>query len=629
MCGIAGIYCLNGKNNINQKIIVGMCDSLEHRGPDDEGYYLSGNIGLGMRRLSIIDLETGHQPIANEKKNIWVVCNGEIYNYQKIQSDLKTNHNFSTKSDVEVIAHLYEEHGSNCVHHLRGMFAFAVLDEIKKELFLARDRIGKKPLYYTQINQIFYFASEMKSFLNIPGFKRRINLKAIHYYLNYQYIPGPMTIWEGVFRLDPASYMVINAKGIKEIKKYWDVDFSNKIDLSFSEAKKRLRSILVEATRLRMIADVPLGVFLSGGVDSSIITALMSQLSNKPIKTFSIGFEDKEFSELEYSRAVANKYKTDHHEIIVKPDYISLLPKIVWHYDQPFADCSALPSYIISQATRQYVKVALNGDGGDENFSGYFRYKALKISQCISLPFKLIPDSLIKVILNTISTKRSTDARKITRYLHRFIKPLKNPPYRRNLIWNSFFTNELKSFIYSDEMTSRFADDDSYSYLENKFINSPANNTIDKALYTDLTAYLPENLLIKMDIASMASSLEARSPFLDQEFIEFTSKLPASWKIKGLSDKYILKETFKDILPENIQNRHKQGFSLPLGKWFRKDLKEYLVDIVLSSKAIQRGYFNKHNLSILISDHIEGRADYGYCLWVLLMLELWHNKFID
>lgn len=628
MCGICGVINLNNQK-IDVQVLKRMNNVLAHRGPDDEGYHTSNNVGLAMRRLSIIDLETGNQPIYNEDKSISVTCNGEIYNFLELRKDLEKKHKFNTKSDTEVILHLYEEYGTDCLKHLRGMYAISLWDEKNKILLLARDRIGKKPLYYTRINSSFYYSSEIKSFLEIPGFKKDINLKAIHYYLTYQYIPGPMTIWNGVYRLDPASYLVLKPNGEEKIAKYWNIDLRKKTSLSFEESKNELRRILTEATKLRLISDVPLGAFLSGGIDSSIVVGLMSRLSNKPVKTFSIGFEEKEFSELEYAREVAKRFKTEHNELIVKPNYIDILPKIVWHYDQPYADCSALPSYYVAMMTRKHVKVALNGDGGDENFAGYLRYKALKISNIISLPFKIIPDGIIRLFLNKINMNESVDAKRFTRYLHRFIRPLKHPPHRRNLIWHAFFTNELKSFVYSDDMNSRFKDDDSYSHLEDLFLSSPAKTIIDKTLYSDLTSYLPDDLLIKMDIASMANSLEARSPFLDQKFIEFTSTLPSEWKLKHLKSKYILKETFRDILPESIMKRGKQGFSIPVGKWFKKDLKDYFRDIVLSQKAMNRGYFNRKNINKLFNDHVEGRADYGYCLWALLMLELWHKVFID
>ncbi|RLD16153.1 MAG: asparagine synthase (glutamine-hydrolyzing), partial [Caldiserica bacterium] len=538
-------------------------------------------------------------------------------------------HRFYTKTDTEVVVHLYEECGIDCLKYLRGMFAFAIWDENKKQLFLARDRVGKKPLYYTWLNGNFYFSSEIKSFLVLPDFKKEINLKAIHYYLTYQYIPSPMTIWKGVYRLEPASYLILNKEGKIKIERYWNIDFRKKTDLSFEESKQRIRELLKEATKLRLIADVPLGAFLSGGHDSSIIVGLMSELSNKPVKTFSIGFKEEEFSELKYARIIAKRFHTDHHEFIVEPKYVNILSKIVWFYDQPYADSSALPSYYVAKMTRKYVKVALNGDGGDENFAGYLRYKALKISQFVSPVFKIIPEKFIEFFMKKIPMNESIYAKKSPRYVHRFIEPLKEKPARRNIVWHAYFTNKLKNYVYSGKMKSIFKGDDAYFYLENLFNHVPAIDLIDKALYTDILAYLPEDLLIKMDIATMANSLEARSPFLDQYLIEFTSTLPSKWKLKGITSKFILKETFKDYFPEEILHRRKQGFSIPLGKWFRGEWKGFLKEIILSEKALKRGYFDGNRLRQFVYDHIEGRADYGYCLWALLMLELWHRVFID
>ena len=637
MCGICGILNFDGKP-ISEELLKKMNNQIIHRGPDDEGYYISGkykkqneakyNVGMGMRRLSIIDLETGQQPIHNEDKSIWVILNGEIYNFQELRDNLKKKgHCFYTKSDTEVLAHLYEDYGTDCLKYMNGMFAFALWDENKHCLFIARDQVGKKPLYYMRIGDRFYFASEIKSFLVIPKFKKEINLKAIHYYLTYQYIPSPMTIFKDVFRLPPATFMVIDSQGRIKSCKYWSLNFRHKTDLTFHEAKERIRSLLRDAVRIRMIADVPLGAFLSGGHDSSIIVALMSQLSSQPVKTFSIGFEEQEFSELRYARILAKKFGCEHHEFIVKPDYIDILPKIVWHYDQPYADSSALPSFYVAKMTREYVKVALNGDGGDENFAGYLRYSALRNFTIMALPFQIIPHKLFSEFLNLIPDVESSQRNPI-RYAKRLLSTLNESPSRRNIIWHCFFDNFSKKRIYSDEMKNRFSDIDTYEYLGNLFERAPATGVIDRALYTDINAYLPEDLLIKMDVATMANSLEARSPFLDYRILEFTSSLPSSWKMKIFSQKYILKRTFQDLLPPEILHRSKQGFGIPVGEWFRHQWKDYFREIVLSPKA-ERGYFDMKEVEALFQEHILGRRDHGYRLWALFMLELWHRVFID
>jgi len=635
MCGICGIVNFKGKA-VDAETLRKMNSLLAHRGPDDEGSFFSAarggspGVGLAMRRLSIIDLETGSQPIFNEDKSVVVVCNGEIYNFLSLRKELEEKgHRFYTRSDTETIVHLYEEYGEDCLKRMNGMFAFAIWDAKKERLFIARDRIGKKPLYYTWIKGDFYFSSEMKSFLAAPGFEKKVNEKAVHYFLTYQYIPSPMTIWKNVRRLEPASFLTLNKDGALREDRYWDIDFTKKTELDFEEAKEKLRLIVKEAVTSRMISDVPLGAFLSGGIDSTIITALMSAASSKPVKTFTVGFEDKAFSETEAASSTARRFNTEHHELIVKADYMDILPKIVWHYDQPYADSSALPSFYVSKMTAEHVKVALNGDGGDENFAGYLRYKALKISQIAAIPFKLVPGGAVEYLLEKTRGVRAADSARLVRYLHRFVQPLKQSPARRNLIWHAAFTKELKNFIYSEDFKRKFADDDSYSYLEDKFSSAPAGGIIDRALWADLTAYLPEDLLVKMDIASMANSLEARSPFLDYNVIEFAASLPSTWKLRGLSSKYILKEAFKDILPDDIARRPKQGFGIPLAGWFRGEWLPYLKETVLSDRAARRGYFNMANVAKLVDDHAESRADYGYCLWALLMLELWHRVFID
>jgi len=537
MCGICGIVNFNNKP-IDTELLKKMNNMLYHRGPDEEGFFISSkaNVGFGIRRLSIIDLETGSQPIYNEDKSIAIVLNGEIYNFLELRRELEKKHRFKTKSDVEAVVHLYEEKGIDCLQNLRGMFALAIWDGNKKQLFLARDRIGKKPLYYTWLNGNFYFASEIKSFLAIPEFKKEINRKAIDLFLTYQYIPAPYTIWQNVYKVEAANFLCLDEEKRVIVKNYWDVDFREKTNLSFEESKERIRELLREATKLRMISDVPLGAFLSGGHDSSIVVGLMSEISSKPIQTFSIGFKEEEFSELRYARLIAKKFKTEHHEFIVEPKYIEILPKIVWHYDQPYADPSALPSYYISKMTRQFVKVALNGDGGDENFAGYLRYRALAISRYIGFLAKFFPEKLIDLLEKILPQKISAPNRKPWEEAVKFLRPLKQPLHRQNLLWHAYFTEEQKKYVYSDEMKKNLSKHDAYLYFENCFFESKATEFIDKILYTDIKTYLAENLLVKMDVASMANSLEARSPFLDHKFVEFTASLPWDWKLRGLEE---------------------------------------------------------------------------------------------
>jgi asparagine synthase (glutamine-hydrolysing) len=627
MCGIAGILNFNNKG-VKQETLKRMCDVIRHRGPDDEGYFVTGSAGIGMRRLSIIDLNTGKQPIFNEDKTISVVLNGEIYNFKELRKSLEAGHTFYTKSDTEVIVHLYEQYGEQCVKYLRGMYAFAVWDERNGKFFIARDRVGKKPLYYASANGSFVFASEIKSILEYLGKTPEINLAAIDLYLTYQYVPSPHTIFKGIHSLLPAHTLTCGKNGEIKTEKYWDLDFRKKTDLTFREACDHTVELLKDATRLRMTSDVPLGAFLSGGHDSSIIVGLMSQLSSTPVKTFCVGFDDAEFSELRYAQIVARHFKTEHREFVLKADFIDLLPKIAWHYGQPFADSSALPSYLVSQETRKHVTVALNGDGGDESFGGYLRYKALKGSLYFSFPFQMIGSKATEKLARLLPHTETTKGHNIFRYMYRLITALSEPPEMRNIYWHAFFTNDAKKLLYSDSMKAQISQN-AFSYMMDIFSNAPAGDIMDRTFYTDIKTYLPEDLLVKMDIASMANSLEARSPFLDQEVMEFSASMPSSWKLHGLNSKYILKKTFDDFLPKEIINRKKMGFGIPVGKWFRNEWKGLFRDTVLTDKAINRGYFKRERLEEMYSEHVNGKRDHGYRMWALLMLEMWHKVYVD
>jgi len=628
MCGITGIYNFGKDIQVEKPVLQRMCNVIKHRGPDSEGIFLNNNIGLGIRRLAIIDLQTGNQPIHNEDKTLWLVLNGEIYNFLELRQQLKKKHNFYTKTDTEVILHLYEDYGENCVQYLRGMFAFAIWDEKNKKLFIAKDRIGKKPFYYYCQNGTFVFASEIKSILEYLQRTPEIDLEAIDLFLTYQYIPSPKTIFSSIKSLLPAHILICDKNGNVITEKYWDLDFTKKTDLSFDDACNKTRNLLIEATKLRMISDVPLGAFLSGGIDSSIVVGLMSQLSSKPAKTFSIGFEEEDFSELNYAELVAKHFNTEHHEFIVKANFIDILLKIVWHYGQPYADASALPSYIVANETKKHVTVALNGDGGDETFGGYLRYKAMKGSLYFSWLFQILGKKLTEKILNLIPLTETAEGKNIFRHIFRFIHELPNSAEIRNIQWHCFFSNEAKEYLYTDNMKKKLYND-CYEYLAGIFENAPAKNIMDRTFYTDINAYLPECLLVKMDIASMSNSLEARSPFLDHKVLEFSASLPSAWKLHGLKTKNILKKTFKNFLPKEILRRGKMGFGIPLGQWFRGNWKDYFKEIVLSDKAINRGYFKRETIEQMFYEHIYSKRDHGYRMWALLMLELWHNIYID
>ncbi|MCK5595138.1 asparagine synthase (glutamine-hydrolyzing) [bacterium] len=632
MCGICGILNTSLNGNIKEETVRSMCSVLKHRGPDDEGIYLGWgkdgrkNVGLGIRRLAIIDPDTGHQPIHNEERTIWTVCNGEIYNFRELRKDLEAKgHCFYTHSDAEVIVHLYEEYGVECLNFLRGMFALAVWDDGKKSLLLARDRIGQKPLCYAEIDNELVFASEIKSILQVKQVPRQVNIEAIHNYLTYQYVPSPITAFKGISKLPPAHYLLWE-NGKISIEQYWNLNAANKIRMSENEYCSRLRNLFEESVKLRLVSDVPLGAFLSGGLDSSIVVGVMSKLMSEPVKTFSIGFQEEKYNELKYARIAANHFKTDHHEYIVKPDALDILPKLIWHYNEPFADSSALPTYYVAKMTSRDVTVALNGDGGDESFAGYPRYKAVKLAKY----YEKFPQS-IRNMVNGIAMKLpySTEQKTVLRRFRRFAESMNYSPERRYIRWISIFDNERKKELYASSFREAVQGIDSFGYAESYYNNNSYSDFLDRTLFVDIMTYLPGDLLVKMDIAAMANSLEARSPFLDHKFMEFAASIPPNLKLKGLSGKYILKKAFSKLVPASILKRRKMGFGVPISHWFRNELKDYLRDELLSRRCLERGYFQTKYLKLIIDEHINGRYDHGYRLWALLNLELWQQMFID
>jgi len=625
MCGICGRVEFESRNPVDMALLKKMCDVLKHRGPDDEGYYNKGFTGLGHRRLSIIDLDSGHQPMSNEDGTIWVVFNGEIYNFIELHEELvKKGHKFRTNSDTEVIVHAYEEYGHACLSRFLGMFAIALWDEKKEKLFLARDRLGKKPLHYAFYNGGLSFGSEIKSILEDKRFSRRVNLSSLNNYLTYQYVPSPDSIFEGVKKLPPASYLVLKKKRVR-IEKYWKLSCVPKVKRKLNEACEELWDILREATKIRLRSDVPLGVFLSGGLDSSVIAYLMAELMSRPVKTFSIGFAEKEFNELEYAKRVANIIGAEHREFIVKPNAMDILPKLVWHYNEPFADPSALPTYYVSKITRQNVTVALNGDGGDENFAGYRRYSAHKNAALLQKIPKLLREKLPMFAINQIPEKYHGA---IAGKARRFVEGHSATPAFRHVQWFSIFDNAMKETYYSDDFKETLKGEDSYDIMGQFFKDTDAQDVIDAALYVDTMTYLPDDLLVKVDVASMANSLEARSPFVDHRVFEFTASLDPSFKLRGNTPKFILKKVMEGKIPKDIIHRKKMGFRLPVDEWFRGELKDYTREI-LQNKTAQRGYFSPKAIETIINEHISGKFDHGYRLWSLLNLELWHRAFID
>ncbi len=629
MCGICGKVYHAVDKKADKALIKKMSSVLTHRGPDDEGFYIKDNVGLAHRRLSIIDLTSaGHQPMSNEDGSIWIVFNGEIYNFLDLRDELiKKGHCFTSKTDTETIIHLYEEKGVECVHDLRGMFAFAIWDENKKRLLIARDRAGKKPLVYYQNDEGLLFASEIKSLLMDPSIKKDVDYNALHHFLTYQYTPSPLTSFAGIKKLPPA-HILIYERGNIVLKRYWNLSYQKKLELpSLKDYGEKFRDVFQEAVRIRLRSDVPLGAFLSGGIDSSLVVAVMSGLMNQPVKTFSIGFEEESYDETKYARIIAKKYKTDHHEFVVKPDAIDILPKLVWHYNEPFADSSAIPTYYVSKMTRDYVTVALNGDGGDESFAGYERYLADKLADYYRFVPNFLRERIIRKAVDLLPY--STNRRSFLRRLKRFVKGISEIPERRYVRWICFFDNEMKNELYTSSFKELTKGIDSVDLTVNWYKKADAEKFIDKTLFVDVMSYLPEDLLVKVDIASMANSLEARSPFLDHKVMEFAASLPADLKLRGMETKYLLKHTLSDIVPKEILHRKKMGFGVPIDVWFRNDLKEMAYDLLLDKKCTERGYFKKEVVKKLLDEHVSEQYDHSYRIWALLFMELWHKMFID
>ncbi len=629
MCGICGVVHSNYADKVDEDLVRRMTAVLSHRGPDDEGLLLKDHVGLGHRRLSIIDLSaSGHQPMSNEDQTIWIVFNGEIYNYVELRPGLEAKgHRFSSHTDTEVILHLYEEEGPECVTKLRGMFAFAIWDGNKQRLFLARDRVGKKPLLYTLHNGRFLFASEIKSLLEDGTIRREVDLTALHHYLTYQYVPSPLTMFSGIYKVPPA-HTLIYEKGQLHTQRYWNLSHREKLYLpSLRDYGEQFLSLFREAVKIRLRSDVPLGAFLSGGIDSSLTVAIMSTMMNQKVKTFSIGFREQEYNELRYARLIAERFGTDHHEFIVKPDAVEILPTLIWHYNEPFADSSAIPTYYVSRLTREHVTVALNGDGGDESFAGYDRYIADRLAGYL---FK-IPRVLREEVIQKVAKLLPYNPRRQSffRRLKRFLKAISDPAERRYVRWICYFDNEMKEDLFTSDFNTLMEDIDSVDLTVQWFERSDGENPVDRTLFVDVMSYLPDDLLVKVDIASMANALEARSPFLDHPLMEFCASLPETLKLKGLEGKYLLKQCLPELLPAQILSRRKMGFGVPLELWFRKELKAMSYETLLARRSLERGYFREGALRNLLEEHTRGEADHSYRIWALLMLELWHRMFID
>ena len=627
MCGIVG-FVNKGTRAADRAVLGRMNDAIIHRGPDEDGFFVKENVGLAMRRLSIIDLASGQQPIFTPDGTKCIVFNGEIYNYQELRKGLEERgHQLKTKSDTEAVLHLFDEFGPDCLQHLRGMFAIAIWDDTAKTLFLARDRVGKKPLLYShQANGDLIFGSEFQALLKHPSITREVDYAALDSYMSYLCVPAPQTAFKQIRKLEPGHWMLWKDGEIKT-ERYWLPDFSKKIKISEEEAIVETTRILRESTSLRMISEVPLGAFLSGGVDSSIVVALMAQESSAPVKTFSIGFEEQDFSELKYAKRVAEHVGAEYHEFVVRPNALDVLPTLVDHYGEPYADSSAIPTYYVSKETRQHVTVALNGDGGDESFAGYERYMAMQVAEVYRSVPHILRKAFIEGPINLYPTSEIKKTR--VRDVQRFFTSANEERTQRYFRWMSTFKPAVKKDIYTADFKAKLNGYEASDVLDQWFDKANGLGVLDSTLLTDQMTYLPNDLLVKVDIASMANSLEARSPFLDHKVIEFAASLPENLKMNRFRAKYLLKKVAARLVPSEVVYRRKMGFGVPIGHWFRGEMKDFVKDVLLSETSLSRGIVKREMIEKYVREHTSGAFDHAFPIWSLLMMELWFQRFID
>lgn len=627
MCGILGKVYNQYERRVQPEALAGMCATLTHRGPDDEGFYLNGNVGLAMRRLSIIDVNTGKQPIHNEDRTIWTVYNGEIYNFQDLRRDLEASgHRFYTHTDTEVIVHLYEQRGVDFVRHINGMFAIAVWDESQRQLILARDRLGIKPLFFAQLPDCLLFASEIKAIL-ADGLQPTIDLQALSHYLSLLYIPAPRTIYREIRKLE-AGHMLIWRSDQIAVRRYWDLRGTRPSVVagrSLADIQAELRGLLSDAVRCHLVSDVPLGAFLSGGLDSSTVVALMRQTHSGPVKTFSIGFQDPSYNELHYARLVAERFDTDHTELTVTPDVADVVARLVYYFDEPFADSSAIPTYYLSQLTRQHVTVALGGDGGDEVFAGYITYQADKLARLYNRLPGLLTHRLVPALVHRLPVsdgKVSLDFK-----ARRFVDHALLEPGRRHYAWKAFFDDALKrAVLSSDVLAALNASLDSYPVFQRYYEKASQYDLLNAFLYVDAAVYLPDDILVKVDRMSMAHSLEVRVPLLDHRVVEFVFGLPGRLKMPGFRLKHLLRETMRGVLPQQTLRRPKGGFNVPISAWLKHELRPLVQEYLAPNRIRQQGIFNPQGVSRLVSDHVKGQANYSHNIWALLVFTLWHEQ---
>ena len=622
MCGIAGIVSKDRGARIDGATIRAMCDAIVHRGPDDEGIYAQGPVGLGMRRLSIIDLAGGHQPIFNEDRSIAIVFNGEIYNFPELRPELeRRGHRFTTNSDTEVIVHLYEDMGPACVTKLRGMFTFALYDRTRDKLLIGRDRLGKKPMHYALAGDRLLFGSEIKSILAVAPELARIDHQALLQYMYFGYILDPLTAFLPIRKLPPGHLLEFE-RGELRIQQYWDLpQYATYSPSSEEECLVEMERRLAEAVRIRLISDVPLGALLSGGTDSSIVVALMARASSDPVKTFSIGFKQADFDEAPYARLVAERFHTDHHELILEPDIVGTVEKLTRSLEEPFGDSSMLPTYFISCLARQHVTVALSGDGGDEVFAGYDRYRTALHDRA----FPWVPEWTRSLYRNHIHQRLP------------YSVPGRSLAYSISLPWDKRYAEDVslqpifrELRLLSEDVLARAEQDDPLNALHHYLERAPAKDPLSRLLYLDSKTYLPGDILTKVDRMSMLTSLEVRVPILDHVFLEWATSLTPEWKMRGGKQKYMLKKLAQRVgVPREVLDRPKQGFALPLVHWTRHDLKDMIMSVLLEPRTLQRGYFKPEAVRQLLDEHFRERRNHSGRIWRLLAFELWHRNYLE
>jgi asparagine synthase (glutamine-hydrolysing) len=631
MCGIAGIFHFDRDRPVDKALLDRATDVIAHRGPDGRGTRIDGSVGLGHRRLAIIDTtDAASQPLSNEDGTVWIVFNGEIYNFQSLKEELeKKGHRFRSRSDTETIVHLYEEMGERVVERLRGMFAFAIWDQRKQQLFLARDRIGKKPLYYQTDGRTLRFGSEIKAILEDPSVPREPDLQALDHYLTLGYVPAPETAFKAVRKLEPAHTLTVGRDGVLRARRYWELSMGPKRQDGLERIEDEIRETLDEATRLRMISDVPLGAFLSGGLDSSAVVASMQRASNTPVRTFAIGFDEKAWDESEYAKLVADHVKTDHTALFLKPDSLEGIERLAWHYGEPFADSSLLPTSAVSKLARSKVTVVLSGDGGDEVFCGYGRYMAMRVEEkleALPYPLRLLgyrrPTARLLEILGVGETTNLSDHLNHARW-RRYL-----PMIERYFTQIEVGSPEVKKRVMAQDMVRALSGHDARLLLRERIEKSDGENWTEKCAHADFTTYLPDDICVKVDVASMAYGLETRAPLLDHVLVEKVARLPFGLKVNGLTGKHVLREAVRARLPETTITRKKMGFGVPIEVWFRGGFSKLLEDVLLDKRSRERGILDPKGVQGLIDQH-KREGGQQYALFSLLMLEIWFRQWID